>query len=551
MGTKYSSNSSSGYNSTPPSDDGTVAESNKVKWSTIKTKLTDPVKTLADTINSELATHFDNGPVVYTSSQTLAATHYNQIVQVSGSGVTLTLSDAASLTAGWFCDIVSTDASNNVTLARATASNTINETSADVTILPLSELRVIVNAAATGFLVSEGARKGKTHTIGEVTKHNALVIWARGAAIGDANISSGVLTCGTDGNSFDFSGTAAVTEIATLGVGTRIRLVHTSARTLTHHATNLILPGGANITTASGDVSDWEEYASGDWRCTNYTKANGTPIAISVVEADIASSSVSQTKLKSTTGEVSSTAGPDLQVLPGGEYGFYPQLKDNGSSSNVSAQIAGSYDTTTSYVTTILLNATYGGGTVFAQQRYIQASPPYNLGDGDIPLFVFVLVNSQGNVVSSYVAPEAPWHNNGPTDIRADYYTSDGRGYRKIKEFFAEHGSIKEALSRGLTRQQIANLIRDSKMVDVEITQKIKNADMRLLPHPFLKIPASHTVVLLDPVSSLMESLLYLHESGESVGELLHDGNLIVSNNEVTRSCPRGVMACTAIWKDH
>jgi len=154
MGTKYSSNASSGYNATPPADDGTVSEANKVKWSTIKTKLVDPVKDLADTINSELATHFNNGPNAYTANQTLGLTNYNQVNQVSGSGVTLTLTDAATLGAGWYTDIISTDSSNNVTLARATASNTINAVSASVTILPLQELRVIVNAAATGFMTT-------------------------------------------------------------------------------------------------------------------------------------------------------------------------------------------------------------------------------------------------------------------------------------------------------------------------------------------------------------------------------------------------------------
>src|SRR3990167_5065282 len=122
MGTKYSTNSTTGYNATPPPDDGTVSEANKGKYSTIKTKLADPIKNLADTINSELVTHFDTGPIAITTSTTLDASHFNKIIQVSGSGVTLTLSDANSLTAGWFCNIISTDTTNSAILARATAS---------------------------------------------------------------------------------------------------------------------------------------------------------------------------------------------------------------------------------------------------------------------------------------------------------------------------------------------------------------------------------------------------------------------------------------------
>lgn len=152
MGTKYSSNSASGYNATPPPDDGTVSEANKTKWSTIKTKLADPVKDLADTINTELATHFNNGPTALTTNTTLGATHYNQIIQVSGASVTLTLTDAATLTAGWFCWIVNTDSSNTVTLGRATAGDTINGTAANYSIVAGQTLFLFVNAAANGFI---------------------------------------------------------------------------------------------------------------------------------------------------------------------------------------------------------------------------------------------------------------------------------------------------------------------------------------------------------------------------------------------------------------
>jgi len=151
MGSKYSSNSTSGYNSTPPDDNGTVSEANKIKYSTVKTKLADPVKDLADLINTELVTHFDVGPTAITTNTTLGATHYNQIIQVSGSSVTLTLTDASTLGAGWYCRIINIDASNTITIARATGGDTINGSAADITLGILSTIDVFVIAAATGF----------------------------------------------------------------------------------------------------------------------------------------------------------------------------------------------------------------------------------------------------------------------------------------------------------------------------------------------------------------------------------------------------------------
>jgi hypothetical protein len=150
LGAKYSTNSASGYNSTPPADDGSVSEANKVKWSTIKTKLADPTKTLAEAIDADLVTHFDQGPTALTSNTTLGASHFNQFIQVSGSGVTLSLTDAATLGAGWNCWIFNTD-TNTTTISRATGGDTINGSAANYTLPARSGIRVVVNAAATGF----------------------------------------------------------------------------------------------------------------------------------------------------------------------------------------------------------------------------------------------------------------------------------------------------------------------------------------------------------------------------------------------------------------
>lgn len=56
----YSSVSISGYNASPPSDDGSQVESNRVDWSKIKEKLTDPLKTAIESINTQNATEFSS-----------------------------------------------------------------------------------------------------------------------------------------------------------------------------------------------------------------------------------------------------------------------------------------------------------------------------------------------------------------------------------------------------------------------------------------------------------------------------------------------------------
>jgi len=91
--------------------------------------------------------------------------------------------------------------------------------------------------------------------------------------------SNVTLTLGTDGNSFDITGTDTITSISTLAVGTLVVLHFDGILILTHHATSLILPTAANITTAPGDIALMYEYDAGLWRCASYTRADGTALA--------------------------------------------------------------------------------------------------------------------------------------------------------------------------------------------------------------------------------------------------------------------------------
>lgn len=101
---------------------------------------------------------------------------------------------------------------------------------------------------------------------------------SKGADLTTADVIAGALSLGTDGNYFDFTGTDTITSINTVAVGFTVTIHFDAAATLTHHATDLTLPGGANIVTAAGDEAEFIEYALGDWRCTNYERASGESV---------------------------------------------------------------------------------------------------------------------------------------------------------------------------------------------------------------------------------------------------------------------------------
>ena len=119
----------------------------------------------------------------------------------------------------------------------------------------------------------------------------------------------------------------------------------------------------------------------------------------------IAAGAVSQAKLKTSSGSVSTVAPYSSNLtLPGGEYGFYPQIKEVGGT--VSAYISNLYATTT-YVTNIFLGPqNVPDCYAYAQQRYVTSS-------GEVH-WVFILRDKvTKETISMYQAPDHPCFGNG------------------------------------------------------------------------------------------------------------------------------------------
>lgn len=81
------------------------------------------------------------------------------------------------------------------------------------------------------------------------------------------------------GSFVHITGTTTITAFSSMTAGAMRVLVFDGILTLTHNATSLILPTGANITTAAGDVAVFVSEGSGNWRCVEYQRKDGTALA--------------------------------------------------------------------------------------------------------------------------------------------------------------------------------------------------------------------------------------------------------------------------------
>lgn len=137
------------------------------------------------------------------------------------------------------------------------------------------------------------------------------------------------------------------------------------------------------------------------------TTTGSAVIPIADASGYLPNDSIDTTALKTATGAVSQggTSTWGLHTLPGGEYGFYPQIKN--STAGISTQATFKTDggtLTTNYLTIIHLRS--GSYTIYAQQRYVTAS--------GTDQFIFIKIDKgTKDIISCYQAPDHPSYGQG------------------------------------------------------------------------------------------------------------------------------------------
>jgi hypothetical protein len=113
-----------------------------------------------------------------------------------------------------------------------------------------------------------------------VTANALAALWEQGSDIA----SAGTISVG-EGGYFNVTGTTTITDIdfATDKAGRKVWLKFAGILTLTHNSTTLILPTGASITTAAGDIACFVSEGTDNVRCISYTRASGAALVSSAL----------------------------------------------------------------------------------------------------------------------------------------------------------------------------------------------------------------------------------------------------------------------------
>jgi hypothetical protein len=182
----------------------------------------------------------------------------------------------------------------------------------------------------------------------------------KGADIASAN---GAIDIGAiEGLMHDITGALAITGFGTVRAGILKVLKFEGAATLTHNATSLILPGGANVTCADGDVGVFISEGSGNWRCLAFQKAAhrpGNTIVISTAQATTSGTAITFSSIPAGVKRitvmligVSTNGTASLQIQVGNSGGVENTGYLSGAGGGTAAAYVGPTESTSGFIIT-------------------------------------------------------------------------------------------------------------------------------------------------------------------------------------------------------
>lgn len=190
----YTSVAVSGYNANPPSDDGAQTSTNEITWAKHKDKLSDPVKTALESINTNLVTAFalvyGGGATSISSAHTISSASRGKRLSVTNE-TTVTLIPSA--TAGTTFVLTIANDGTNVVAIDGDGSELVGGV-AILYLFPGESVTLLADGTSAWLLLDDNRSKVPVGTIlaGIFTTANYGYVLCTGGTIGDAS-SGGTL----------------------------------------------------------------------------------------------------------------------------------------------------------------------------------------------------------------------------------------------------------------------------------------------------------------------------------------------------------------------
>ncbi len=186
----------------------------------------------------------------------------NTFSYINTSAVTYTIDQTTNLAAFWYMDI---NAKGGAATITPHAGDVINVNGRALS----ASASYVIPQGASCRLITDGAGNLFINFIGNLLNTESTLSSATTTNLGSAA-----------SNIIDITGTTTITAFgSSASTGNPLYFLRfTGILTLTHNGTSLILPGAANITTASGDTAVAQFLGGGNWKVLSYNPVSGTAL---------------------------------------------------------------------------------------------------------------------------------------------------------------------------------------------------------------------------------------------------------------------------------
>ena len=160
---------------------------------------------------------------------------------------------------------------------------------------------VLVNWKGATVSLAGYAQTGTDNNFSSKQTFTKAINEAKGAAVASAATTD--IWTPADGNYLHITGTTTITSLGTAPqAGAERTIIFDGVLTLTHNATSLILPSGANIITAAGDRMIVRADTTANMIVVDYIRASGQPIVVTASRTLLATLTTTSGTTQSATG---------------------------------------------------------------------------------------------------------------------------------------------------------------------------------------------------------------------------------------------------------
>lgn len=149
------------------------------------------------------------------------------------------------------------------------------------TTIESAKYNTLINDLANAQNTARPILGGGTGAVTAVAANDALN--TQGANIASASTTN---IAAATGVYVSITGTTTINSFGTAPSGVLRQVTFFGILQLTYNATSMILPGAANITTAVGDTATFRSLGAGNWRCVDYLRESGQPVAGAITTTD-------------------------------------------------------------------------------------------------------------------------------------------------------------------------------------------------------------------------------------------------------------------------